>query len=895
MASTSNVKKSSTQRSSQSSNYNDHQSQPRQILPMSRQSTQSRAYSQALQPQVIVPTQYDDITSNNVSSSKDLTSSMHFFNMEYGNYQTSYFGPVQLYSTSFSNSLHHYQQIRSSQMDQTLASIFCSECFSNVRNTSVTTDTNFLQSICKQCKDKYSAFKFANPNLAALIQQSIRAVSGNMNHPMSVSARSHSMSNQINRSLPLVVPTQQSTPLDQYPMTSHSTDSQSDLSIDYQTDRSISNGHNNGVVNDVFFSDPMINDTIDQHLYFDSDASSDTDILTPNPHYSPNLSPIELDDDGSIWNLIYEDEFDDPKEKIPQSPVNLSSSSETFISSSSSLTPVSSSVPDVVSSSVSQSQSSIISSDEMNSSNSMNTINPSLISSTSNNFSIGYDVDNNHASGSTTPLTVTIDPKFITAIDSSSFIQSNNRNNKPTPVIINPNYIEFGDNIPSPPLQTPELVSDNSLKRRMSYASSSDDDFSDSASTEKQADKKFRVDVQKVIKVNNKKRDSLIVDEKNYETDEDLSSNDNPQSNDDYSMSDDIMVDEVREVHEASDGITDEYQDSTDTIYSDDTDEDDDEEYRPSVSNKKARTGRKNSKSQSKPKLLPLKPLPLVRSGMKSKSVPRPKNKSKNMSNKRSSKASTPTASVADSPVPTTIVLPIEKPQESEVLELTSPRSTKSPTVFETLTKSGIDWCRYCGTTEGVNWRPGPWGKRTLCNKHGCDYKGYGFACKLPRLDLKDFINETIEERERPVLQLFCTICQKQDSFVNNVLVRCEGCPKAFHQKCYTSCIDDEIVKGTEAWYCEKGCQENLRRKRIVVELPRKRLPLMSTPKVQASTSITDSTSVLNSGTASRPRTSHRTIVLALVAGVTPEMSHILRLTRLEFILFSTIMSCKTV
>lgn len=36
-------------------------------------------------------------------------------------------------------------------------------------------------------------------------------------------------------------------------------------------------------------------------------------------------------------------------------------------------------------------------------------------------------------------------------------------------------------------------------------------------------------------------------------------------------------------------------------------------------------------------------------------------------------------------------------------------------TLFEKLTHSGIDWCRYCGTTEGVNWRPGPWGKRTLC------------------------------------------------------------------------------------------------------------------------------------------------------------------------------------
>lgn len=36
-------------------------------------------------------------------------------------------------------------------------------------------------------------------------------------------------------------------------------------------------------------------------------------------------------------------------------------------------------------------------------------------------------------------------------------------------------------------------------------------------------------------------------------------------------------------------------------------------------------------------------------------------------------------------------------------------------TVFQQLTDVSIDWCRYCGTTEDVNWRPGPWGKRTLC------------------------------------------------------------------------------------------------------------------------------------------------------------------------------------
>jgi uncharacterized membrane protein len=69
------------------------------------------------------------------------------------------------------------------------------------------------------------------------------------------------------------------------------------------------------------------------------------------------------------------------------------------------------------------------------------------------------------------------------------------------------------------------------------------------------------------------------------------------------------------------------------------------------------------------------------------------------------------------------IVLPETKRKSlkrglEEPLLLYSSKKSKhnsSLTVFETLTQSGIDWCRYCGTTEGVNWRPGPWGKRTLC------------------------------------------------------------------------------------------------------------------------------------------------------------------------------------
>ena len=37
------------------------------------------------------------------------------------------------------------------------------------------------------------------------------------------------------------------------------------------------------------------------------------------------------------------------------------------------------------------------------------------------------------------------------------------------------------------------------------------------------------------------------------------------------------------------------------------------------------------------------------------------------------------------------------------------------PAIFERFWESGIIWCRFCGTTDGVNWRKGPWGSKTLC------------------------------------------------------------------------------------------------------------------------------------------------------------------------------------
>ncbi|CAO3632719.1 unnamed protein product [Cunninghamella blakesleeana] len=155
--------------------------------------------------------------------------------------------------------------------------------------------------------------------------------------------------------------------------------------------------------------------------------------------------------------------------------------------------------------------------------------------------------------------------------------------------------------------------------------------------------------------------------------------------------------------------------------------------------------------------------------------------------------------------------------------------------LYKHLLKQRVDWCRYCGTTEGVNWRPGPWGKRTLCNKHGCDYKGYGFACKLPRLDLTAFMKEPMDQRIRPVLQLFCTVCHRNESWEDNLLVQCDGCPMAYHQQCRREAdLTDDFCQSNQPFFCtDHVCKENLEKKRVVVEFSRKRLPLMRTPKQQ--------------------------------------------------------------
>ena len=92
-------------------------------------------------------------------------------------------------------------------------------------------------------------------------------------------------------------------------------------------------------------------------------------------------------------------------------------------------------------------------------------------------------------------------------------------------------------------------------------------------------------------------------------------------------------------------------------------------------------------------------------------------------------------------------------------------------------------------------------------------------------------------------------------------MVRCEGCPKAFHQQCHgDSPIPDEIALSDKAWFCDEMCRENVKKRRVCVELPKKRLPLMSTPKLATSSgnslpsSLTIAAGSATEVSAARPR-----------------------------------------
>jgi hypothetical protein len=98
-------------------------------------------------------------------------------------------------------------------------------------------------------------------------------------------------------------------------------------------------------------------------------------------------------------------------------------------------------------------------------------------------------------------------------------------------------------------------------------------------------------------------------------------------------------------------------------------------------------------------------------------------------------------------------------------------------------------------------------------SKHGCDYKGYGLASRLPRLDLSEFTNEKLQDRRRPIVQQFCVICQCPEKAKESKLVPCQGgCSRAYHRACHPAA---NTIKSQYAWYCNSTCQENRQRNRV--------------------------------------------------------------------------------
>lgn len=102
-------------------------------------------------------------------------------------------------------------------------------------------------------------------------------------------------------------------------------------------------------------------------------------------------------------------------------------------------------------------------------------------------------------------------------------------------------------------------------------------------------------------------------------------------------------------------------------------------------------------------------------------------------------------------------------------------------------------------------------------SKHGCDYKGYGLASRLPRLDLSAFSNEKLQERLRPVVQQFCIVCQSpEQTEKDNHLILCSGgCSRAYHQHCHTPVITVNPATDPVRWYCSALCKENRKRNKV--------------------------------------------------------------------------------
>ena len=181
-----------------------------------------------------------------------------------------------------------------------------------------------------------------------------------------------------------------------------------------------------------------------------------------------------------------------------------------------------------------------------------------------------------------------------------------------------------------------------------------------------------------------------------------------------------------------------------------------------------------------------------------------------------------------------TVNLPISPPPEhEEVIEKPQkvlPILDRSRPIYEQLDENGIDWCRYCGVAgdTGTFWKLGPWGERTLCHKHGCEFFGCGFArATSSRLDLTAYHGETKNGRSKPVIQDFCCGCwERIETSIEEGYKQCHGCPLSFH----ASCLKGEgHVDALGNWFCTSACEENFSACLVKPQFPSKsRFPFYS-------------------------------------------------------------------
>ncbi len=175
-------------------------------------------------------------------------------------------------------------------------------------------------------------------------------------------------------------------------------------------------------------------------------------------------------------------------------------------------------------------------------------------------------------------------------------------------------------------------------------------------------------------------------------------------------------------------------------------------------------------------------------------------------------KVKLPTTNIESSEI--TVNLPFSPPPEHESKVVKTgkilPTLDRSRPIYEQLDENGIDWCRYCGAAgdTGTFWKLGPWGDRTLCHKHGCEFFGCGFARATSyRLDLTAFYRETRASRLRPVIQDFCCGCwERIETSIEEGYQQCHGCPLSFHASCLKT---EGHVDDAGNWFCTPVCQSN--------------------------------------------------------------------------------------